>query len=101
VPAAAPSATADAIASGFGFLQHVLEEIANVVRNGLDHREDLFENISDQIRGRDPEILGEAADIVRQLLRDPRVQHPLLSRSRPTPAHPLATLPTVALAAVF
>jgi len=59
--------------------EHVVYQVADVVRDGLDDAEDLLENIPDQIRGGDPEIIGEAPNVLGELLGDPRVEDALLA----------------------
>ncbi len=72
--------SANAFANSLGFVDQVIEEIAHVDRYPVDHREDLFEHVSDEIRGGDAKILGEFPDILGKLLRDPSMQDPLFAR---------------------
>jgi len=88
-----PRLVAQPLPGRFGLLDEILEEIADVVRDVLDHREDLLEYVAHEVRCRDPEILGEAPDVIGELLRDAGVEHPLLA-----PVVPAAMAMPVALA---
>jgi hypothetical protein len=97
---------ANAFADALRLCEQVIEEIADIVRDAIDHREDLFEHIPDEIRGGHPKIFGESADVLRQLLRDPGVKDSLLAtRVRPesalSTAAPMSPLLSFGLAGVM
>jgi hypothetical protein len=89
VPTAMPAASGafglptHAIARGLRFVQHVVENPANVFGHGLHHGEDLFEHVAYEVRCGHPQIFGQASDVVRELLRDPGVKNPLLASAVP------------------
>jgi hypothetical protein len=67
------------LANPFGFRDQIVEEVTHVAGHAVDHREDFFEHVSNEIRGRDAQLVGELADVLRQLLGDSRVQDAFLA----------------------
>jgi hypothetical protein len=74
---------ANAFANAISLFQQVVEEIPNIVRDAVDHREDLLEHISNQVRGRNSKVIRKFSDVVGELLGDASVDHPLLAGSMP------------------
>jgi len=72
---------ANAFANAFGLLDQIIEEIADVVRHTVDHGKDLFENISNEVRSWDPEILGEISNVLGKLFGDAGMEDALLART--------------------
>ena len=60
-------------------LDDVLDQVPHLARHRLDHAERVLEDVAHQVRDRYPELLGGLADVVRETLRDPCVEDPLLS----------------------
>jgi hypothetical protein len=71
----------NALANPFGLLDQVVEEVTDIIRHTVDHREDLFENVPDEIRGRDSKIGCKISDVLGKLFGDPGMENPLLSRT--------------------
>ena len=69
-------------------LHHVLDQLADVLGHGLDHVEDVLEHVADQVGHGDPQPAGCVLKGFVQLVRDSRVQHPLL----PLAAAPLSVV---------
>ena len=67
-------------------LHHVLDQLADVLGHGLDHVEDVLEHVADQVGHGHPQPPGGVLQGFVQLVRDSRVQHPLL----PLAAAPLS-----------
>jgi len=65
---------ANAFANTLRFFEKIVEEPANVVRHVLDHDEDLFEDVSNEIRGRHPKIVGKVPNLLGELFRDARME---------------------------
>lgn len=92
VPTAMPAAPGalglptHAIARGLRFVQHVVEDPANVFGHGLHHGEDLFEHVAHEVGDGYPQIIREASDVVRELLGDTRMEHLLLAPFAPAMA---------------
>lgn len=72
---------ANAFSYTFGLFQEVVEEIADVIGNAVDHRKDLLQHISNQVRGRDAKVFREFPDVIGKLFRDPGVDHAFLPNS--------------------
>jgi hypothetical protein len=88
---------ANTIAYALRLFDQIVEEPAHVVGDAVDDREHLFEHVANEIRGRNPKVLGESADIVGELLGNPGMKDPLLATLVAAfPATP-ASPPTVAV----
>lgn len=90
---------ANPIAYPFSLFEQLVEESPDIVADAIDHREDLFENIPDEVRGGHPKILGESTDVLRKLFRHPGMENSLLTSGvHPGPAAPVATATAVSMA---
>jgi hypothetical protein len=79
---ARPGLFTNALANAFRLLDQIVEEITDILRHAVDHGENLFEDVSNEIRGRDTEIGGKVSDVLGKLLGDPGMENPLLARTR-------------------
>ena len=70
---------ANTIANPLGLLDEIIEEVAHIVRDAVDHRKHLFEHVADEVRGRNAEILGESPYVIGELLGNARVEYPLFA----------------------
>jgi hypothetical protein len=70
----------NAFAHPFGLLDQIVEEVADLIRHAVDHGEDLFEDVSDEIRGRDAEIGGKVPNVLGKLFGDPGMEDPFFTR---------------------
>lgn len=73
------AAAANATTRALGFVDDVVDEIADVFADGLDDTESLFQHVPYQIGNGYPQILGHATNVLRQGFGDARVKHPLLA----------------------
>jgi len=65
---------ANSFAYPIRFLDDVSEEVSDVVRDVLDNGEDLFQNISHEVRDWEPKVVCQLTNVLRKLLGDPSVE---------------------------
>ncbi|MEO1915783.1 MAG: hypothetical protein ABGW98_18235, partial [Myxococcales bacterium] len=65
---------ANAFAYPIRFLDDVFEEVSDVVRDVLDNGEDLFQNISHEVRNWESKVVCQLTNVLRKLLGDPSVE---------------------------
>jgi hypothetical protein len=71
----------NALANAFGLLDQIVEEVTDIIRHTVDHGEDLFEDVPDEIRGRDAKIGRKISDVLGKLCGDSGMKNPLLTRT--------------------
>jgi hypothetical protein len=65
---------ANSFAYPIRFLDDVSEEVSDVVRDVLDNGEDLFQNISHEVRNWESKVVCQLTNVLRKLLGDPSVE---------------------------
>jgi hypothetical protein len=73
--AAGISRSSNPLPNAFCLAGQVLHQMPHVMRDPIDDAEDFLQNVSDQIRRRNAEIVCKEPDILCQLLGDPRMQN--------------------------
>jgi len=72
---------ANPFAYSIRFIDHVFEEVADVIGHVLDHGEHFFENVPDEVRDRHPQVVREFADVLGELLGDSCVEDAFFATS--------------------
>jgi hypothetical protein len=71
--------SAHALANPLGLFEQVIEEFADIIADSVYDGEDFFKHIANEIRSRHPEILGEASDVLGELLGNTCMKDPLFA----------------------